>query len=195
MEKRMEDRRIQRTRKLLQDALLSLILEKGYDAVTIQDVLDRANVGRSTFYAHFQDKESLFLSEFEALRALFEDHLSGQSMAEADTWQLSLEMFRHAQSQHELYSALAGKQGGSIVLAHLQKYLNLLLVAHLKPHLASQKDPTVPLEILAHYLVSSFLSLLVWWLDHEMPYSAERMNEMFRQLTQPGVEKIIGNQV
>ena len=193
MEKRMEDRRIQRTRKLLQDALLALILEKGYDAVTIQDVLDRANVGRSTFYAHFQDKEALFLSEFEALRTLFENHLSGQSMTDADTWQLSLMMFLHAQSQHELYRALAGKQGGSIVLAHLQKYLYLLLSDHLKPHLANQKDAPVPLEILTQYLVSSFLSLLVWWLDHDMPYSAERMNDMFRQLTQPGVETIIGN--
>ena len=51
------DRRVQRTRKLLQDALMALILEKGYEAVTIQDIIDRANVGRSTFYAHFLDKQ------------------------------------------------------------------------------------------------------------------------------------------
>ena len=62
------DRRVQRTRKLLQDALIALVLEKGYEAVTIQDIIDRANVGRSTFYAHFLDKQHLFLSGFEQLR-------------------------------------------------------------------------------------------------------------------------------
>jgi AcrR family transcriptional regulator len=66
------DRRIQRTRRLLQDALVGLILEKGYEAITVQDILDRANVGRSTFYEHFYDKDDLLLSSFEFLRDDFE---------------------------------------------------------------------------------------------------------------------------
>src|SRR5574337_330145 len=111
MTKKILDRRIRRTRKLLQDALLSLILEKSYDEVTVQDVIDRANVGRSTFYAHFQGKEDLFLSEFEELRMQFEDHLASQPIISSDPWDMSLMMFRHAQDQRQLYKALAGKQG------------------------------------------------------------------------------------
>ncbi len=61
------DRRIQRTRQLLHEALITLILEKGYDAITVQDILERANLGRSTFYAHYQDKEALLLSGFQEL--------------------------------------------------------------------------------------------------------------------------------
>jgi AcrR family transcriptional regulator len=68
MEARAPDRRVQRTRKLLQEALMTLILEKGYEAMTIQDIIDRANVGRATFYNHFLDKQDLLVSGFAELR-------------------------------------------------------------------------------------------------------------------------------
>jgi AcrR family transcriptional regulator len=191
MPEKTEDRRIQRTRKCLQDALLALILEKGYEAVTVQDVIDRANVGRSTFYAHFPDKEALFLSEFENLRTLFEQHLLSQPATDTSPWNLSLVVFRHAQDNLQLYEALAGKQGGSLALAHLQKYLASLLRAHLKQQTLRRDNSPVPPDILAHYLVSAFMSLLTWWLDNNQPYPPERMNEMFRLLTQPGVEAVM----
>jgi AcrR family transcriptional regulator len=193
MQEKNEDRRIQRTRKALQDALLALILEKGYEAVTIQDVIDRANVGRSTFYLHFQDKDALFFSEFETLRTLFERHLLSQPMMDTSPWNLSLAMFRHAQENRQLYTALAGKQGGNLALTHIQKYLGSLLRVHLKQQFPQKENLPVPLEILAHYLINAFMSLLTWWLDHDLPYPAERMNDMFRQLTQPGVEALMKN--
>ena len=74
MKKIQMDRRIQRTRQLLHEALIELIQEKGYEAVTVQDILDRANLGRSTFYLHYRDKEELLLSGFERLRDEFEAH-------------------------------------------------------------------------------------------------------------------------
>lgn len=79
MSKKVIDRRVQRTRQLLQNALSELILEKAYEKITVQDVIDRANVGRSTFYAHFQDMDKLLLSGFEPLLAEFEEFLTGQS--------------------------------------------------------------------------------------------------------------------
>ena len=74
MPQNIPDRRVQKTRKLLQEALINLVAEKGYDSVTIQEILDDANVGRSTFYAHFQDKEQLLHSILERLDELFEQH-------------------------------------------------------------------------------------------------------------------------
>src|SRR5215510_4033298 len=68
------DRRVQKTRKLLQDALIELVAEKGYESVTIREILDTANVGRSTFYAHFQDKDQLLHSILDRLDELFEQH-------------------------------------------------------------------------------------------------------------------------
>src|SRR3990172_8985094 len=74
MPQNIPDRRVQKTRKLLQDALIELVAEKGYETVTIQELLDRANVGRSTFYAHFQDKDQLLHSILDRLDELFEQH-------------------------------------------------------------------------------------------------------------------------
>ena len=59
MGSRKVDRRIQRTRQLLEDALIALILEKGYDKITVQNIFDQANAGRSTFYSHSLDKDDL----------------------------------------------------------------------------------------------------------------------------------------
>jgi len=190
MNEKTLDRRIQRTRRTLQDALLELMVEKGYDAITVQDVIDRANVGRSTFYAHFQDKEDLFLSSFEILRAEFETHLANAPQAGASPWDISLMLFEHARDNHRLYKALSGQQGGSIALKHIPKYLTALLRDHLKPQMAG-KNASIPAEIVAHYLVSAFIALLTWWLDHDMPYTAGQINAMFQQLTQPGLETVI----
>src|SRR5215211_2922176 len=68
------DRRVQKTRKLLQDALIELVAEKGYESITIQEILDKANVGRSTFYAHSQDKDQLLNSILDRLDELFDGH-------------------------------------------------------------------------------------------------------------------------
>src|SRR5215813_1391152 len=74
MTQNIPDRRVQKTRKLLQDALIELVAEKGYESVSIREILDRANVGRSTFYAHFQDKDQLLHSILDRLDELFEQH-------------------------------------------------------------------------------------------------------------------------
>src|SRR5262249_61932845 len=83
-----EDRRVRRTRRALQEALRELMLQKAYDHITVQDVLDRADVGRATFYAHFRDKDALLMSEFEAMREALREHLAkhlrGQEHASDD---------------------------------------------------------------------------------------------------------------
>src|SRR5215218_9787371 len=102
MQEKITDRRIQRTRQLLLDALSALILEKGYEAMTVQDVIDRANIGRSTFYVHFQDKEDLLLKGVETLWSALEQHLREAVPVEENIWNVSLSMFEHAESQRLL---------------------------------------------------------------------------------------------
>src|SRR5215475_3738876 len=97
VKKKKEDRRVQRTQQLLRVALIELIIEKGYEEVTVQDIIDRANVGRSTFYSHFMDKQQLLLSGFEQLRV----ELGQQQHAAVDVsgergLGFSLAMFEHA---------------------------------------------------------------------------------------------------
>ncbi|MRS03949.1 TetR/AcrR family transcriptional regulator, partial [bacterium] len=126
-EKQKMDRRFQRTEQSLRDALIDLILEKGYDAITIQDILDRANMGRSTFYAHYRDKEELLLSGFQALFEAFQKDYIQTATPDQDPIhtgkELSLFFFRHAGSHRDLFKAMIGDQGGKIIQEHTQKYL------------------------------------------------------------------------
>lgn len=181
------DRRVQRTRKLLQDALMALILEKGYEAVTIQDIIDRANVGRSTFYAHFLDKQQLLLSGFEQLRV----ELAQQQHAAVDVsgerrLRFSLAMFEHACSYQPVWRALIGTRGGAVVRKQMQHMLTDLVreeLGVLAPHAPAQ----IPVEIIVQYTVNAFMGLLIWCADHDVPATPAQMDAFFQQLTMPGV--------
>jgi AcrR family transcriptional regulator len=199
MKGKKEDRRIVRTRRMMHEALMALIVEKGYEAVTVQDILDRADVGRSTFYAHYRDKDELLLSGFEHLRTLFEQQQQSLLAAKHDgngpEFNFILELFRHTGQHHKLYKAIAGKQSGEMILKYLHRYLYDMLIV---PHTAlmkNKKAPPVPIEITTHWLVNSLLSLMIWWLENNMPYSAGKMDELFRTLTMPGIEAAFGRKV
>ncbi|MEI6757080.1 MAG: TetR/AcrR family transcriptional regulator [Chlorobium sp.] len=199
MKEKKEDRRISRTRRLMHEALMALIVEKGYEAITVQDILDRADVGRSTFYAHYRDKDELLLSSFEHLRTLFEEQqqaiLESRRTGKAPAVNLILELFRHIGEHHKLYKAIAGKQSGEMIVKYLHRYLYNLLIEPLTALIKNRKSFSVPIEITTHYLVSSLLSLMTWWLDNNMPYSAEKMDEIFRVLTTPCIEAAFGRKV
>ncbi len=178
---------------------MALIVEQGYEKITVQDILDRADVGRSTFYAHYRDKDELLLSSFEHLRTLFEQQqeallASRRSGSDPDV-NIVLELFRHTGQHHRLYRAIAGRQSGEMILKYLHRYLTGLLLPPLGELVRKRKSLPVPVDVTAHYLVSTLLSLMTWWLDNNMPYPAEKMDEMFRTLTMPGVEAAIGSNV
>jgi len=188
MRNETHDRRIQRTRKALYDALIALIIEKGFGSVTVQDVIERANVGRSTFYSHFKDTEDLFLSGFENLWSLFDEHLTAQAAQKADTWELSLIVFQHAKDYGGVYRALAGRPGEKLMSAHIYKYLSVLMKDALKDKWTTDKK--IPLELVVHHLVNSLISLLIWWVNNDFIHPPQRMNEIYQQLTQPAIDNL-----
>src|SRR3981189_3348046 len=110
------DRRIPRTRAMLQHALTSLILKKGYEAITIQDICDEANVGRSTFYAHYTSKDDLKRKGFEHLRKELVDRQREAQAASGEikdrSLSFSLTMFEHARDHIDLYRARVAAPGG-----------------------------------------------------------------------------------
>ncbi|HEX6292794.1 MAG TPA: TetR/AcrR family transcriptional regulator [Herpetosiphonaceae bacterium] len=179
------DRRIQRTRKLLQEALFALILEKGYEAVTVQDIIDRANVGRSTFYAHFLDKQQLFLSGFEQLHSFLAQQRAAATASGARKLSFSLGMFEHVQGHLPLYRALVGKQSGAVMVQRMQQMITDLVRDELNM-LAADNAAPIPRELVVQYTVGAFMGLLIWWADHEAPYTAEQMDAIFQQLALPG---------
>lgn len=197
MDSKREDRRVRRSRRMLQEALRALILEKGYDRVTVQDVIDRADLGRATFYAHFRDKDDLLMGVLDEMRQSLQQHLTTfpgtQGARSGDGLGFTRALFDHAAGRRREYRAHVGSRSGGIILTSARKELTSLMRAHLDEAVARRRvEPVVPVEITTHYVVSALLSLLTWWLDNDLPYTAEQMAQMFERLTRPAVAAALG---
>ena len=181
------DRQSQRTRQQLSDALMTLMLEKPYGAITVQEIVDQANVGRSTFYAHYQDKDDLLPSE---LGRLIEELRQIDSEEKDDHTLLpSLGLFRHVQQHYPLYkAALIWPRGLDVISKAAQILLSRNIEQQLETMLAGQQKPSIPLPVLADYMAATFVTLLKWWLDNKLAHSPERMDEIFKQLVIPGLQ-------
>lgn len=174
------DRRSQRTRQLLGDALVGLIREKDYGAITVSDIIERANVGRSTFYAHYRDKDDLFVGELDHVIEALSRHIPARDEM---PFFPSLGLFRHVGEQFELYKALVWTPGIDVLIKHLRRSLGQRVEDGLGK---SGRQYDVPLPILANFIVGSFLTLLQWWLETKRVQSPEEMDEIFRKLTLSG---------
>lgn len=172
-----EDRRITRTRKLLTDALIALSLEKGYELVTIRDITDKAGVGYATFFRHYTAKDALLA---DVLETFLEDLVSLViTHAEARDPEIAGRLvFQHAEKHSELYLLLLASGGSSDLLDRVYAFAADGIGRIAKP----RADSTVPFEIAVNHIISSFLGLISWWLQHDMPYSPERMGQIYAEL-------------
>jgi AcrR family transcriptional regulator len=180
------DRRVRRTRKLLHDAFLELVNEKGYEKTTIQDILDRADVGRSTFYVHYRDKEALLMASFDGMRDQLETELAQIPATSAiDVTLPAALLFEHAYRNQRVYRALCGRQGGALVQRYLRRLIGDLLRKHLRPQF-SQAGTGVPADVAAEFYTNAALGLLVWWIDHEFCNGPTWLTATYRTLAAPG---------
>lgn len=198
MDTKRGSRQVQRTRQLLEEACITLILEKGYEAVTIQDILDQANVGRSTFYSHYCDKEDLLMSRFEALQQAFEEHArivleheSFEKVDPQDITNLPMMLLKYVEHEHRLFKALLGKHSGGNHLNYQRDYL-LKYTRIILKRVAKAKLEAFELEAISQVTVSLFLSLLVWWIDSDMPCLAEELFRLEMRLIEPGLIDVLG---
>jgi AcrR family transcriptional regulator len=180
------DRRAARTRKALHGALMALILRKGYDAITIQDIIDEADVGRSTFYAHYTGKEDLLRRGFATLRVELGD---AQRAARARTGSqdrplaFSLAMFEHAAGYTDVYRALVGGRGGVVAVSEIRRALAEIV----KKELAVPEGETVPQDVRVDFVVGTFLTVLTWWLERRPGLSPAEADAIFRHLAIRGL--------
>jgi AcrR family transcriptional regulator len=190
MNTKKPDRRVQRTRQLLQDALVSLILEKGYQKITIQDIIDRANVGRSTFYSHYRDKDDLLVSGFDELAHDLNRHMLAPETPGDEPGHLlhSLEFFIHACENKELYIAMADSGGGDLIFDIARQHMQNHIEYHLNqmPAIGDQ----IPLPVITNFLAGSLLSMITWWLEQSLAYTPQEMNAMFNTLAMPGIRRL-----
>ena len=191
MAKKPIDRRVARTKTTLQQAHISLILKKGYEATTVEDICEAANVGRSTFYAHYRSKDDLRRSGLEHLRKLLIGRQREALRTSADrrnrSLGFSLALFEHARDHLDLYRALVGGRGGAIALGSIRKMLSDLVDNELAATSDEKSENAVPREFVVQYIVGAYMAVLTWWLDRGAKLAPQRMDAMFRQLATEGL--------
>jgi AcrR family transcriptional regulator len=196
--KRVKDRRVQKTETLLRDALTSLIREKAYDSIVVKEILDRANVGRSTFYTHFRDKDALLASSIhEMLRPARSMQVPSSAKPYEKIIRFSLPIFQQVQ-QHRHEHQRAGNammEDRSRALLHerLQNVLVELIGDEVEQCLQGRRETAsqMPPDVLVNYVASTFVLVLNWWVETDSPLAPKEVNDLFRALVLPTLVTIL----
>jgi AcrR family transcriptional regulator len=191
-----EDRRVLRTQQLLRGALFALIQEKGFEALSVQNIIDRANVGRATFYAHFDNKEDLLLSGFDALRASLRERqreaLSHGSSLDKWTFGFSHDMLAHVNDYRHLFRAMAGKRSGAAVQRVMHKLTIDLVRDDLKAMADRIDSHAAVTDAVVEFIAGGLFGLLMWWLRGKNRLSVEELNALFRRFAIPAAKAALG---
>lgn len=171
------DRRVRKTQQALSDALVALILEKGYDDITIKEITDRADVAHATFYRHYRDKDELLRRKLEEVVGEIEALTREPTLQDAEGYLI----FKHAQENSSLYRILLGSQGTLQVRKWLKDQIAANTLRTCKP-LFVHPNSLIPPQVAAHHIAGSLLLLIEWWLDQEMPYPPHQMAKIFERM-------------
>jgi AcrR family transcriptional regulator len=179
------DRRVRRTRDTLGDALIELMQEKAFDEITVQEVLDRAGVGRSTFYAHYRDKDDLFLSDVEDFFGMMSTLLTRRG-ASVDRVAPVAELLTHISDVREFYAATVASGKVQDVLELGQGFFARSIEERLM--LANVEMEPMQLKAHSHALAGALLALLNWWIDHGMAEQPQAMDALFHRMVWSGLK-------
>ena len=167
------DRRVQRTRNALYDALVALILERPYAAITVADVLARADVGRSTFYAHFTSKDDLLARSLDRLAGIL--RAAADAMPEGgEDW--SLVLFGHFGEYGDVYLALSNVAAGDILRAAFRG----VVADFARGRILSR--PGLPADLAVAQVVATFMTVATWWLERHRELPPADADRLFREL-------------
>ncbi|MGW2649946.1 TetR/AcrR family transcriptional regulator [Streptomyces sp. NPDC001393] len=180
------DRRVRRTRAALRTALVELVLEKGFHAITVEEIVERADVGRATFYAHYRDKEDLLVGIVQDLAEDRERLLPAveQAREQGFTGLPVLYVFQHAEQERPVYRVILRGEGDGRAL---REFTELIRAQAEKVFRARAEQlgatPRVPLDVVARAWTGELIGLLSWWVEHDTGYSAEEITAHLRDLS------------
>jgi AcrR family transcriptional regulator len=177
------DRRSARSRELLLGALISLMRERGYERLTTQNLIDRAGVGRATFYAHFQNKEELLAASIAGLRAWL---VAMREREPGVRFAFMLPFFEHIRSHHDMYRTTFERESEVSVERHIRAMLRELVREDLAAHRAPRQDEGA-IELATQFVVSALWAVITWWMDGGAKQPAAEMHAVFRRLAAPGL--------
>ena len=193
------DRRVQKTRTHLHKALMSSILEKKYQSITVQEILDRANVGRSTFYMHYRDKDDLLLSGLRNVKSLLELAQANATVPPGKSYQkiigFSRAMFEHVYEYRAVNRALLGSNAEAVVRRYIHSALVTVVDQEVRAEFRKPKSRDCPLfpELLTHFIVSTFISVMSFWLNGRNPVPPAEIDNAYRYIVLPTLASTFGS--
>lgn len=171
--------------------MFGLVLERGYEAVSIKDIVERADVGRSTFYAHFSSKDDLLTTGITELRKVL---VIRQRVALAEHGDprerclgFSRALFEHADGYRDIYRALIGERGSAIMMSRMRGLFAELVTDDLKAVASADSKDSVPRSAIVQFAVGALMSILTWWMDRKTRIPPAEVDMIFRRLTVPGI--------
>lgn len=185
------NRRVEKTKRELHLAMISLLHERNYDSIVVQDILDRANVGRSTFYSHFRDKDELLLKGIgnlrEWLRAAQTEAGKTMDKPYEKMISFSLPMFEHIDEFRKVIHGINQSQAGPLMMQKIGRMIAELITDASQGEFEKRRKSKapVPKEILIHYVSSTFISVMTWWLDNRNSMTPKAVNTVYRSLVLP----------
>ncbi|MRH89922.1 TetR family transcriptional regulator [Nocardia sp. SYP-A9097] len=184
-----EDRRRRRSRRLLSEAFVALVLERGFAAVKVEDIAERADVGRATFYTHYTDKDALFDEIVTDLVGRMQERLEPTLVASAEgfTGKPVLELFRHAAEERDAYRILLRGEGDGRALRRFVED-RTGAAAEIFEARAAANGTTLRIDgrVLARAWVGEMLAVMEWWLESEDRMSPEDVTAMLLNLSLRG---------
>ncbi len=186
------DRRVKRTKRMLGQAMLALIVEQEYDSITINEITERADINRATFYLHYDSKDELLLEaleeKFEELIVTFKEISTAAPIWEAS--EIDLLTFQHVAEHAELYKVILGERGMGYIINRILDYIAEISFKLIKESLPADIEPPLPIELIARHYAGSLYALLSWWVRNDMPHPPEYMAELSGQMCRDGVLKV-----
>lgn len=184
------DRRQQKTRAAIFTAFSTLLAAKNYSKITVQEIIDTANVGRTTFYAHFETKDDLLK---ELCAELFE-HIIGSAMDCTHTHGLYsngnapesvfCHLLQHLRENDRNIIGLLSCESSEIFLRYFKDSLNELI----RSQFVNQDRNTnidIPQDFLINHISGSFVEMVLWWINGRMKQSPEQLDHYFRAVIEP----------
>ena len=184
------DRRQERTRRAIFQAFYQLLEKKSYGKITVQNILDIANIGRSTFYAHFETKDYLLKDLCEELFGHIIDTAMGLPHGHYHyscgntTDSVFLHLLRHLQENDRHILELLSSQNNDLFLRYFKSNLKKLIVSQYAEK-GQFQNSKLPEDYLVNHITSSFVETISWWLSHNMEESPEQITEYFIATIEP----------
>ena len=188
MQPEHDDRRTRRTRQLLRDAFVALLKEKRYEDISVQDIIERADVGRSTFYVHYEGKEDLLVGR----EGIFASNLAHQAahghvILNEENWLSMLVWFQHIQAQAGILKVIVRDPAMDLAMKTLYGLIHDDVEQRIQRKMLTVGDNTIPSDIATDFLTGTLMTLIRWWVKQGMTLPPKQMDEMFQKLTAAGI--------